>query len=402
MFCFAQEGEYPTYKNGLMYSEATMDQLGRIVDSLNLRFRSCELNRQYVSKRQAIGTHLAFEGKSMDGVRRAMDEGMGLEQVISQFRPKSIHRDVLLVRHDYKSGNTPVVEYEGFVDGDWDNPSIEFAGDASSTHLSGGQWIVGEVIEWGVGVKVLEVFHLSTPFRSTVLPERYARLVQYVDCLVDTTTLVTLPTAQLAEYGPPDLPEEVATLPMTEQITLLDSLRNLRVVGDCSQDEGPREHARNIALLAASTVQWEVFLRAHLDILNDRFPRMSDASNAWPGRETYLRELEELDIEVLDLMLGMSLRVENKSQNHYYGSVDRVGRALAETRQPEELEKRLFAMMADPELDDYNRVISYYLLTNYQYHLKDEKRKEALGAQIEEAVKTLPDYLAALHQRSQQ
>jgi len=43
-------------------------------------------------------------------------------------------------------------------------------------------------------------------------------------------------------------------------------------------DESPRTHARAIALLAAETNNWDILLRAHIDIMNDRFERRSDGS----------------------------------------------------------------------------------------------------------------------------
>jgi hypothetical protein len=96
---------------------------------------------------------------------------------------------------------------------------------------------------------------------------------------------------------------------------LLDEMRSTRVIGRCSQDDSPREHAVNIALLSAETNNWEVFIKAHLDILNDSFDRMSDGSYAWNRRKTYIREIEDLNIDVEDLILGISLRIENPENN---------------------------------------------------------------------------------------
>lgn len=75
----------------------------------------------------------------------------------------------------------------------------------------------------------------------------------------------------------------------------LELKRSRIVVGGCSQDMSPRVHAMNIALLSAETINWEIFLRSHLDIMNDNFERMSDGSYAWAGRKTYIKELEVLD-----------------------------------------------------------------------------------------------------------
>ncbi|MBK9453588.1 MAG: hypothetical protein IPN95_30215 [Bacteroidetes bacterium] len=42
----------------------------------------------------------------------------------------------------------------------------------------------------------------------------------------------------------------------------LKKLRGTLVMGQCSRDESPIRHARKIAILAAESVSWEVFLRA--------------------------------------------------------------------------------------------------------------------------------------------
>jgi len=79
-------------------------------------------------------------------------------------------------------------------------------------------------------------------------------------------------------------------------------------------DSSPRYHELSIAELAEETVNWEIFLRSHLDIMNDNFNRMSDGSYAWAGRKTYIKELEILYINVLDLVLGISIRIEKFQQ----------------------------------------------------------------------------------------
>lgn len=169
--------------------------------------------------------------------------------------------------------------------------------------------------------------------------------------------------------------------------------RSRRVVGMCSMDDSPRRHALQIAMLSAETVNWETFLRAHLDIMNDRFARASDGSYAWDARQTYLRELEELDINVQDLLLGITLRLENPSSNHYYGSITRVGRAMAETQKPRQVEAALMETIADDELDDFNRLLMYYVLYNYTAHLKDDSHQDECREKLQEAALSLPPYM---------
>jgi hypothetical protein len=174
----------------------------------------------------------------------------------------------------------------------------------------------------------------------------------------------------------------------------LELKRGRIVVGGCSMDDSPRLHAFQIAVLSAETVNWETFLRAHLDIMNDRFERVSDGSYAWAQRQTYIRELEVLDIQVLDLLLGISLRIGNPSQHHYFGNVHRIGRALSETKFAPEIEAKMLEMIRNPALDDYNRMVMYYLFDNYNYYLTDDVKKKENAEKLAAAAKELPAYLA--------
>lgn len=169
--------------------------------------------------------------------------------------------------------------------------------------------------------------------------------------------------------------------------------RNRIVVGRCSRDPSPRLHIMDIGQLAAEAANWQVFLRAHLDIMNDYASRMFNSSYAEKSRNTYIREIEELDIDVQDLLLGITLRISNGAANHYFGSADRLGRAFAETRYRTSLEKKVLAMIADEQLDDYNRYLLQHLFLNYLYYLP-EKTDRTNGFQLlEAAAKTTPAYL---------
>ncbi|HNH61544.1 MAG TPA: hypothetical protein PLS80_16025, partial [Cyclobacteriaceae bacterium] len=157
-----------------------------------------------------------------------------------------------------------------------------------------------------------------------------------------------------------------------------------------SQDMSPRYHAMNICQLAAQTAQWDIFLRSHLDIMNDRFRRMSDGSYAQAGRKTYLKELEELHIPAVDLLLGTTLRVSNVNENHYWGAINRTGRSLADANDKDELENCMITMMQDNNLDLYNRLLIAFLCDNYAYNLEDKTRRDAVAQRLENVIKTMP------------
>jgi hypothetical protein len=170
----------------------------------------------------------------------------------------------------------------------------------------------------------------------------------------------------------------------------LEMKRRRRVIGGCSMDQGPRIHAQEIAVLAAETTHWEIFLRSHLDIMNDRFDRVSDGSYAYSGRKTYIRELEVLDINLTELILGITLRIDNPSPNHYFSSISRMGRALAESQDRESIEKTMLEAVSAPDLDVYNRQLFYYLYMNYVYNLPELAQREAAGTRMNSVLASLP------------
>lgn len=106
-----------------------------------------------------------------------------------------------------------------------------------------------------------------------------------------------------------------------------------------------------------------------------------------------MKELEALDIPAIDLLIGTCLRVENVSENHYWGAIGRVGRALADAEDKAKLEQRLLAMVQDEKLDPYNRLLFAYLFNNYAHNLDEESHAAACLKELDKAVNTLPDFV---------
>lgn len=458
-YCYGQYNEFKTYPNGLIYDEQTMNRLGVIVDSLNIRFRSCDLTQPYYSFSQGMATWVEIPNKT---ARKLIEDGITLEEYKQKF-PRSVKQENLwVIKSTYENYNgVSFIEYSGLPFG-WNNePSIHVKNKEGADKTSG--WVLDNE----------DAFYLKKLERKE-LPYEYARLVQYVDCMIDPNAQIYFPNAKESVYqqvvprskahqfvewaqsypGEPKLPDyekideqdwdsvygvyyakrmtwdSLRMLHLDEQMKTsgywnkllsdavneslatgnsdrqfefyvarygskedaLKLMRSRKVIGNCSQDQSPRFHAMNICQLAAETTKWDIFLRSHLDIMNDRFERMSDGSYAWEGRKTYLKELEELDINAIDLLLGTCLRVENVSNNHYFGSIGRVGRALTDATEKESLEQNVLTMIHDERLDPYNRLLMAYLLSSYVYHV-DANRKTDISQKLETAVASLPEFV---------
>jgi hypothetical protein len=458
---YGQQTEFKVYDNGLIYSEASMIKLGTIVDSLNLKFRTCDLTHPYYSFAQGMATKVKVRNKE---ALKLIESGTSLEAFTQRY-PGSIEEEMWITKSRYSNyENKRYIEYSGLPHG-WNNEVSISVKDTRANDKTTG-WIVNRDKSMAFYFGKLE---------QTTLPVEYARLVQYVDCMIDTTATIYLPKAEGEVYqrvaagskadefvkwannyaNKPSYPDyeklseaelKIAFEKFRKQHETWDSLRLLnldkqlskngywntlltdaaeesietgnsssefefyvsrylsketalqlkrsrKVVGFCSQDQSPRYHAMEICQLAAETTQWDIFLRSHLDIMNDRFDRMSDGSYAWQGRKTYLKELEALDIPAIDLLIGTCLRVENVNENHYWGSIGRVGRALADAEDKPVLEQRMLAMVQDEKLDPYNRLLTAYLFNNYAHNLDEESHTAACLQDLERAVNTLPDFV---------
>ncbi|WP_298425062.1 hypothetical protein [uncultured Kordia sp.] len=390
---FGQSGEFTTHENGLIYSKVTMSKLSHIVDSLNLQYKYCDLNKVYLAKNQTVAHIIELTTGDMKSAKKDLENQMDFDLFLKKHPQATVKKNVLVVQYQYTDyDEKDVIDFREISLNTDNEFSIRKTKKLEQYKtLKEKSWLYRYNSKDAYSRESLKAFYFPNTFTAEPLVEKYATMVGYANCLIDTTTTKFKEDAAQGFYK--SLPKNWQQLSKEEKSTLLAKMRNTKVMGSCSMDSSPREHAVNIAVLAAETVHWEVFLRAHLDIMNDRFDRVSDGSYAQARRKTYIRELEELNINVSDLIFGISFRIENPAENHYYASISRTGRALAETKNREHIERSMLAMIKDTQLDDFNRVIIYFLYKNYIYYLEDKEIKKQNIEQLKSAVAMLPKYI---------
>lgn len=397
---FAQVNEFEVHENGLIYDSTTVNQLKHIVDSLNLKFKACEITETFYAKPQTKVLIINIESGNIKQAADDLENQISLKQLKEKYPSASVSEPRLVIAYpyiDYEgnevlkiSSKTISENYGETIDIDKDSDII--------TAFKKGDWIIDYYNGSDYRNEHVTAFYLLEDFKKSKLKDIYAEMIQYSDCMIDTTS------TKFIKNGDPmyDLEgtSDYSKLNISEKKELLNTLRSRKVFGTCSMDPSPRIHALNIAMLSAETVNWEVFLKAHLDVMNDRFDRVSDGSYAWAGRKTYLKELEVLDINTIDLLLGVTLRIDKAHKNHYYGDIGRLGRAISESQNRTVFEKTILNMLKDNELDDYNRYLMYCLYDNYLYHLNNDEDKKTreqnfknVKTQLEKIKKLLPQYL---------
>lgn len=456
--------EFTIYDNGLIYSKETVARLAHTVDSLNIRFKSCGPAPATWSAEQGRCVYVYLDSHAVQA-RDYILTNPPLDSFLGRFPWAKVERDLLAVRSkENEDGQTAMLYHTYPVQhriratgadednrfgsiGSWvfhfwsekkygstltllwfETPPQRYR--LPELYAQYGQYVdcmidtsasvIFPEAAWEKALSFTEQRALSPALDSFA---RFIRMPKRLKSKKQPWQNTRLQRAWVADH--------LASLPafkpllqaaVDEAIRLRSSdedleyyagaylgaeaqlrlMRCRRVMGYCSQDSRPRDHAFNIAVLAAETHSWDIFLRAHLDIMNDNFSRMSDGSYAWAHRGTYLHELEVLGFDVPELLLGVCLQTGNAPTGRYQGYVGRIGRALAESQDYAALSQKIEQAIADPNLDDFNRLIMWYLYGNMMHYRlqteqpeldRDSLRQRA--AQLLTPVRQqLPDYLA--------
>lgn len=501
----AQNSEFKLNDNGLIYSESAMSKLKHIVDSLHLKFKVCDMNKKYYSNRQTIANYISLKGKKVKESIIDIEKNISFDEFVKKYPKVEVVEKLVVIASSYKNyRDQNELHFFNLELSENNYYSLSFENKKESEVIHG-NWMFIYNKKTKYSDECIKAYYILKPFESIELPKKYSRLIQYSDCLIDTTATVFTDKARdsgVRYYS--NAPnkardfnvyvEQVLKMPnfdsdkfdvligmdtlnfekpnkklskkkieesnqkraiiekefevfqnnmqawQEKRLSRIDSLknndknfmiklmeaytesrenkssddqfeeyvglyiskeaelemkRNRRVIGGCSMDDSPRIHALNIALLSAETTKWEIFLQSHLNIMNDRFDRVSDGSWAQQRRSTYIREIEDLDINVLDLLIGISLRVNNAAENHYYGDINRLGRALSESRNQNEFENTSLAMIEDNELDLYNRLLIYFLFRNYNNYIVNEFQQKRNKEKLKASIAKLPDYVVS-------
>jgi hypothetical protein len=397
-FLFAQS-EFAKYKNGLIYSEDTMHKLKKIVDSLNLKYKTCDLNKKFYSQQQTIGYLVQLKTGNVSQAKKDIDHNIPIEKFLAKYPEAIIKKNVLIIKSKTKNYyKKDIIRYNEVAVNDDYNIDIEKDYTKNLYHKPAkNTWVYYYRSKKSYPDETIDAFYFPENFKSTVLDQKYSKQIVYSDCLIDTSVTKFKENSIGDRYDfsvNASLPDDWRKLPKSEKEKLLDNLRDKQIVGNCSMDERPRIQGINMALLSADIPNWGLFLKSHLDIMNDRFERVSDSGYARQTRKTYIKELEELDINIYDLIFGTVFRIENPVDNHYYGSIDRLGKAISESRYKDDFLAQMLFIIEDENLDDYNRLISYFLYVNCNYYIMNERQKRINKIKLNNSIKKLPLYLS--------
>ncbi len=89
-----------------------MKQLEYIVDSLNLKFRSCNINTTYYSKYQATGHYIRLDEGNVEAAVRDMKKNISFEDFLKKYPKTKVDSNLLVIKFKYKNyQNNDEVEF---------------------------------------------------------------------------------------------------------------------------------------------------------------------------------------------------------------------------------------------------------------------------------------------------
>ena len=461
------------FSNMMLYPDAALNHLKPVADSLQKNIPPTL--GDYRGERFAIGRFVSVDSMVAD-VCADLNSGLTLAGLKARYPFARVLPRGVVTTHPYRSWEGyPELHLQVQPFGEYD---FDLAVDtATNVQAVAGKWVLSQPPgpHYARGVFFEENMH------SRPLPERYARMVRYVDALVDTNTTLFL-TDQAYSFRRDTFPRpardsffDYIQVPGEPQPLFLQNIRlayvdaeqayftlgkrqhdrlvwqlkrdfwiqdslshtarfnsllhaavdeairmgvadplledwawdygdreralqlmRLHLVwSDCGNDGRPAQQVFHIARHAAMAGNWPVFIRAHLYLVNDQ----SDWSVRSKSR--FVAELETLSLDVPALLIGSVLRIQDPARNHFHGGIERTGRALADCQNSDAVERLLREAIADPALDDLNRLTLFqvyramYLRKHWPKEYEDyRKTRAALLRELEPVAKRLPGYLA--------
>jgi len=189
--CSAQN-EFSPKNNELIYSDHTIKQLKFIVDSLNLKFKTCDLDKVYRAKAQVKGNYIFLSGTRAKEAKNDIEKNISFDDFIRKYPAATVNKDLLIVKFKYKDyNNADVLAFNSVELNNKYNYNITFRDNfANYEKPSKYSWVLNHQSATQYNEASISAFFFTGNFKENVLPLNYAKLLQYSECMIDTATQI--------------------------------------------------------------------------------------------------------------------------------------------------------------------------------------------------------------------
>lgn len=187
---FFSAQEFTQYKNGLIYSEEAMAQLGKVVDSLNLKYKTCDLSKVFYSQMQTKGYMIHLDSGNVVQAKKDIDQNISFENFISRYPNAKVEKDILFVKSkekDYREKDIINVREISFEDR-YGYDLEENYSEEKYNKPAKNTWIYQYNKNESPSKESMFAFYFPENFRSIPLDLKYNKQIIYSDCLIDTSS----------------------------------------------------------------------------------------------------------------------------------------------------------------------------------------------------------------------
>lgn len=360
LFSQSEFGYYDSSK--LIYKSEYINKFKPVINFLNSNFPTYK-PKSFYSIPQTEGHYISVTSSDIQKAIDDINTKMSFDDFIKKYKEHAtFYKNLLLVKHtEIKSG---VKNYTIRVaTHKYGNYYILNSTDSEKINRNQkGRWLINVDYNKDKKSGSLQGYYFIEDFKTQLIPPSYQKYIAYSQWLLDTTGANKLFYKKSADG--------------TDILSELEQMNKEKPVGECSMDLMPRAYEYSIANLALQYKYVAPFLQAHLNLLNDNFKRAADGSYAFGDRYTYINELDSLNINSQNLLLGTLFISKNVSENFYQSYPSRLGRAFSESKvDKSKFEQLILSIITDKNLDNLNRQRALGLYESFLSHNKTENKK---------------------------
>jgi len=121
-----------------------------------------------------------------------MENDISFDDFIKKHKPFHVEKNTLVIKHKYKDHrDINIVEFSSIELGNLNDHDISFSENSSKYNKSmKGKWILKYHEKTSYSKESIDAFYFIEELISKPIPLSYARMIQYSDCMVDTSALV--------------------------------------------------------------------------------------------------------------------------------------------------------------------------------------------------------------------
>jgi hypothetical protein len=95
---WSQGSEFKVYPNGLIYSEEAMFKLSYVVDSLNLKFKYCDINKKFYGLSQTVGHHVVLDTGNILQAKIDIENHISFDEFVQKYPLARVYKNNLIIR----------------------------------------------------------------------------------------------------------------------------------------------------------------------------------------------------------------------------------------------------------------------------------------------------------------